>query len=348
MQREAAEANMPKAQKDANQQMRELVKSVREHKIGGEFQVRQNTITSSVINSGELNNMTSAGIPLTIKDLINPLEMGLIYDKLGIKVATGVKGQIQWPCLDSYAQVTVGGELSSAGQATLNFSKINATPVKVGIKFNVSNEAINDEAFDLVGVIQAEINKALGRVLNSRILYLSTTKPTKEAFVGPLMKLNSGGSAMEAKAQTYSFTGASNTTDFTTKEPTYKDLKKMKGKVLATGAQMAGFCYVMDAATYSFLEAQPKDAGSGRFVIEGGKIDGDPVFVTGETDYAKTIVAGCFAYVALNQHGESHLIVDPYTAADTNEVRFVYNADFSITELVSAANTKGEPFVIGS
>lgn len=336
---------------DANALMREAIKQVRSHQHDGTFVLKrdsQNTITSSVISSGDLNNMTSAGIPLTIKDLINPLEMDLIYDKLGIKVATNVKGQIQWPCLDSYIEATVGGELADAGAATLDFSKITPTPVKVGVSVEVSNEAINDESFDLVGTIIAQMNKGVGRTLNKRILYLSTTLPTKPEFVGPLMKKNSAGSAMEAAAQTYSFTGDSNTTDFTTKEPTYKDLKKIKGKALKTGASMVGFCYVMDAATFSFLEGQPKDEGSGRFCIENGKIDGDPVFLVESSDYAKKIVAGCFAYVALNGHGAANFVVDPYTKAKKNVVVFTLNVDFSLTNLISAANTKGLPFVIAS
>lgn len=350
---ETAELNREERQVEmtANQQLREAIKQVRSHQHDGTFVLKrdsQNTITSSVISSGDLNNMASAGIPLTIKDLINPLEMDLIYDKLGIKVATNVRGQIQWPCLDSYIEATVGGELADAGAATLDFSKITPTPVKVGVSVEVSNEAINDESFDLVGTIIAQMNKGVGRTLNKRILYLSTTLPTKPEFVGPLMKKNSGGTAMEAAAQTYSFTGDSNSTDFTTKEPTYKDLKKMKGKALKTGASMVGFCYIMDAATFSFLEAQPKDTGSGRFCIEGGKIDGDPVFVVDSTDYAKKIVAGCFAYVALNGHGAANFVVDPYTKAKKNVVVFTLNVDFSLTNLISAANTKGLPFVIGS
>lgn len=336
----------------ANQQLREAIKAVRTHQHDGTFELKrsnsQSIITSSVPSAGDVNNMTAAGIPLTIKDLINPLEMDLIYDKLGIKVATNVRGQIQWPCLDSYVEATVGGELADAGQVTLDFSKITPTPVKVGISVEVSNEAINDESFDLVGTIIAQMNKGVGRTLNKRILYLSTTLPTKPEFVGPLMKKNAAGTAMEAAAQTYSFTGDSNTTDFTTKEPTYKDLKKIKGKALKTGASMAGFCYVMDAATYSFLEGQPKDAGSGRFCIEGGKIDGDPVFVVENTDFAKKIVAGCFAYVALNGHGAANFVVDPYTKAKKNVVVFTLNVDFSLTNLISAANTKGLPFVIAS
>lgn len=313
----------------ANEQMREAIKQVRSHQADGDFLMKrdsQNIITSGVVASGDKNNMTAAGIPLTIKDLINPLEMGTIYDKLGLQVATGVRGNIQWPCLDTAAEVSVGGELDDAETKTLDFSKITATPVKVGISIEVSNEAINDESFDLVGVIKAQMNKAVGRTLNKRVLALSA--PTaKPAFVGPLVA--------NKQSATYTKAGA-----------TYKDVKALKAKVLKTGAQMAGFCYVMDAEMYSTLECTPKDNGSGLFIIEGGKIDGDVVFITDLAEYAGKIAAGCFAYEALNQHGEVHFIVDPYTKAKKNVTVFTLNADFSLTYLVSANNTKGAPFVV--
>ena len=331
LQIEMAMANNKREEKpvDANTQMREAIKMVRSHQADGDFLMKRaatTTITSGIIQNGEKANMTSAGIPLTIKDLINPLGMGTIYEKLGLQVATGVRGNIQWPCLDTSAEVSVGGELDEAETKTLDFSKITATPVKVGISIEVSNEAINDESFDLVGVIKEQMNKAVGRTLNKRVLALSAPS-AKPAFVGPLVS--------NKQTATYTKAGA-----------TYKDVKALKAKVLKTGAQMAGFCYVMDAEMYSTLECTPKDNGSGLFIIEGGKIDGDVVFITDLAEYAGKIVAGCFAYEALNQHGEVHFIVDPYTKAKKNVTVFTLNADFSLTYLVSANNTNGAPFVV--
>ena len=333
LQVELAMANNKREEKpvDANTQMREAIKMVRSHQADGDFLMKRaatTTITSGIIQDGEKTNMASAGIPLTIKDLINPLGMGTIYEKLGLQVATGVRGNIQWPCLDTSAEVSVGGELDEAETKTIDFSKITATPVKVGISIEVSNEAINDESFDLVGVIKEQMNKAVGRTLNKRVLALSAPS-AKPAFVGPLVS--------NKQTATYTKAGA-----------TYKDVKALKAKVLKTGAQMAGFCYVMDAEMYSTLECTPKDNGSGLFIIEGGKIDGDVVFITDLAEYAGKIAAGCFAYEALNQHGEVHFIVDPYTKAKKNVTVFTLNADFSLTYLVSANNTKGAPFVVAS
>lgn len=322
-----AQKNAPAA--NPNAQFRELVQAVRRNEIGQEFKMERDAttaITSGIIQTGEKSNMASAGLPVTINDLIRPLEGELIYDKLGIKVATGVRGQIQWPVLGSAVEATVGGETDDAGSAVLNFDKIIAVPVKVGLSIAVSNEAINDAAFDLRGTVITELAASMARTLNNRVLALAAPS-AKPAFVGPLV----------SKKQTVNFAGA---------VPTYKELKQLKGKVLKSKASMAGFCYIMDAEMYSELEATAKDAGSGRFVIENGKIDGDMVFITDLAAYSGKVAAGCFGYEALNQHGDMTFIVDPYSLAKKNQTQFTVNADFSLTYLLGANDLA--PFAVGT
>ena len=326
IEREAA-ASAPK--KSANQMLRETVKAVREGKLDGNFALTReatSTITSGIIQGGEKTNMESAGIPVSIQDIIKPLDAELVYNKVGLKVQTGVRGKIQWPVLDNSIEVSVGGELDTVDTKVLEFDKITTTPYKLGISVEVSNEAINDEAFDLIGLITEQIGRGTGRTLNKRLLALSAPS-VKADFVGPLV----------SHKQTVTFAGA---------VPTYAELKALKGKVLASNASMAGFCYSMDAAMYSALEATPKDAGSGRFVIEGGKIDGDVIFLTDLTEYANKVVCGCFAYEALNQHGTTNFIVDPYTQAKKNITVFTLNADWSLTYLVRPKDKA--PFAVGS
>lgn len=326
IEREAAAA-APK--KSANQLLRETVKAVREGKVDGNFVLTReatSTITSGIIQASEKSNMESAGVPVSIQELIKPLEAELVYSKVGLKVQTGVRGKIQWPVLDNSIEVSVGGELDTVDTKVLEFDKITTTPYKLGISVEVSNEAINDEAFDLIGLITEQIGRGTGRTLNKRVLALSAPS-VKADFVGPLV----------SHKQAVTFAGA---------VPTYAELKALKGKVLASNASMAGFCYIMDAAMYSALEATPKDAGSGRFVIEGGKIDGDVIFLTDLTEYANKVVCGCFAYEALNQHGATNFIVDPYTQAKKNITVFTLNADWSLTYLVRPKDKA--PFAVGS
>lgn len=306
--------------KSKNQQWREVINGVRNHTVDGDFRITRE-VTSGIINTGDVNNMESAGLPLTINDLIEPLEMDLIYGNLGIKIATGVHGQIMWPYLDTVAEVTVAGETVELGDTNLDFSKITAVPQRVGISIAITNEAINDASFDLQGEVTSQIRKSLARALNKAVIGNTAIGQ----LVGPFASGN---------VEAVTFEG---------EMPTYKELLKMPGVVAGKGVQMSGFCYIMNTVTYFTLMATPITEGDSRTIIENGRIAGYPVFLTDSEKIADGCVyAGCFGYAALNQHGETHFIIDPYTAAKKNEVVFTLNADWSLTTL------RNEAFVVGA
>lgn len=305
--------NMKNAQsreeKSANQLMRE---ALREAKRDGqaEFALKRE-ITTSTIDTGGL-------IPLTIKDILPPLEMGLIFDKIGVPIQTGVTGNLQWPVMgDGEAEIL--GETEELTDSTVDFSKINAVKTRMGVSFTVTNQAINDSDVDLVALIQQEARQRIRRVLN-RVMF------SHQDFTG-----NFHGPFAGAKAQG-TFDGA---------VPTYKELLEMKGKVAETGVEMEGFCYVMSETMKAALEATPIDAGSGRMVIENGSIAGYPVFTTAYINYGSDknkadveyVAAGVYTYLAVNQYGELRMVVDPYTKAKKDEVVITLNADWSMTTL---------------
>lgn len=305
--------SQPKTEKTANQLMREALREAkREGKA--EFALKRE-ITTTSIDAGGL-------IPLTIKDILPPLEMGLIFDKIGIPIQTGVTGNLQWPVMgDGEAEIL--GETEELSDSTVDLSKINAVKTRVGVSFTVTNQAINDSDVDLVALIQQEARQRIRRVLN-RVMF------SHQNFTG-----NFHGPFAGAKAQG-TFAGA---------VPTYKELLEMKGKVAETGVEMEGFCYVMSETMKATLEATPIDAGSGRMVIENGTIAGYPVFTTAYINYGSDkskadvqyVAAGVYTYLAVNQYGELRMVVDPYTKAKKDEVVITLNSDWSMTTLRSEA-----------
>lgn len=280
-----------------------------------EFVLQREINTTATIDAGGL-------IPLTVKDVLPPLEMGLIYDQIGVPVQTGVVGNLQWPVLGS-VEADIVGETIELTDKKLDLSKINAKQVRIGISFTVSNQAINNSTVDLMALIQQQARAGLRRTLNRAMF-------SHENFTGDFHGPYAG-----AKANG-TFAGA---------VPTYKELLAMKGAVAETGVEMVGFCYVMSEAMKATLEATPIDAGSGRMIIENGRIAGYPVFTTEFINYGsgKTkadveyIAAGVYGYLALNQHGELRMVVDPYTQAKKDCVVITLNADWSLTTLRSEA-----------
>lgn len=313
----------PEVKKSVNTLLRE---ALNEAKKSGktEFVIQREINTTLTIDEGGL-------IPVTVKDVIEPLEMGLIYGQVGIPVQTGVVGNIQWPVLGT-VEAEIVGETVELTDTELDLSKINAKQVRVGISFTVSNQAINNADVDLVALIQNQARQGLARILN-RVAF------SHENFTGDFHGPFAG-----AKAQV-TFAGDT---------PTLKELLGMKGAVAGEGVQMIGFCYVMSEAMKAKLEATSVDAGSGKMIIENGRIAGAyPVFTTEYINYGSNktkageeyIAAGVFAYLPLNQHGELRMVVDPYTQAKKDCVVITLNSDWSMTTLRKEAFALGKTTV---
>lgn len=308
-------AAKPREEKTQNAMLREVMSDVVSKGGKAELAITKREWTAGI----DVAELTDGGmIPLTIKDVLPALEMGLIYDKVGIPVETGVVGDIQWPVMGA-VEATVKGEKESLSDSGIDMSKVVAKKVRVGITIPVTGSSITSTSYDLLGFIQNQARMGFTRLLN-RVIF-SHQNFTSD-FHGPFAGAKASGS----------FAGAT---------PTYKELLAMKGKVFAEGVEPVGFCFVMSENMKSALEATPIDAGSGRMIVENGTINGYPVFTTEFINYGSDkakagveyIAAGCFGYLPTNQYGDLRVVVDPYSRAKEDIVQVTINGDWSITTL---------------
>lgn len=304
----------PKAEKSNNQMFREVLREAR--KEGKTEIALKREVTSTLVDNGGL-------VPLTIGDIVPANEFGLIYDKIGVKVQTGVTGKLQWPVMGN-GDAEIEGETEELSDSTLDFSKVTAIKTRVGVSFSVTNQAINDSEVDLISLVQDEARQRLRRTLN-RVMF------SHQNFTGNFHGPFAGGKVQGT---------------FKAAVPSFAELLEMKGKVAEEGVEMEGFCFVMSETMKATLEATPVDNGSGRMIIENGRIAGYPVFTTAYINYgsnktkadkAEYIAAGVFTYLALNQYGEMRMTVDPYSKAKKDEVVITLNSDWSMTTLRSEA-----------
>lgn len=307
----------PNAQKSKNALLREAFQGA----MGS--QQKEFAVKREWVDGIEMADVTAGGmVPLTIKDILPPLEMGLIWDKVGIPVETGVIGDISWPVMGS-VEASILGEKEELTDTGVVLSNIKPKKERVGITIPITYQAINDTNSNLLGIVQTQARMGITRLLN-RVAF--SHQNFTSTFHGPFAG---------AKAQG-SFAGA---------VPTLKELLEMKGKVAATGVEMSGFCYVMSENMKAVLEATPIDAGSGRMIIENGTIKGYPVFTTEYINYGSDkskagveyIAAGCFGYLAVNQYGDLRIVVNPYSRAKEDIVEVTINGDWSITTLRTEA-----------
>ena len=262
-------------------------------------------------------------VPLTIGEIIEPLEKGLILDKVGCKVQTGMVGAWQFPVVAGGVEAELQDENVELTDKTIDISKIAPTPRRVGISIPVSNRAIDQSGGVILDIVRKQLSMALQRLLN------------KWMFNKTQVSKASDGCFVKAYAEpAVTCAGAT---------PTWAEVLQIEAKVLGAGIIPDGTAaWVCTSSMYAALKAAPKDAGSGRFIVEDGMIDGYPVFIT-EYVEKDMLGFGVFSYELVGQFGEMRMTVDSTSAAvaKKNLTYFVFNTDFDMLTL------REEAFAVG-
>ena len=245
-------------------------------------------------------------VQLTIGDIIGPLEKGMILDKVGCHIQTGLTDDWCYPVIEA-VEASVAGESVAISDSDIEISAVKPTPQRIAITVPVTRTALAMTDDRLYGVVTTSIQKAILRTLN-KWMFQRTAIATgvNGLFVDPTTVKEFNG------------------------EPTYAEVCGLVGDVDSTGivpTETAGF--VMNNAMRATLKAIPRVAGGERMIIENDMIDGVPVYVTEYAD-ANTIEYGYFSYALVGQFGDSTLIVDPYTKAAKNQIQFTLNSFWDI------------------
>ena len=265
----------------------------------------ENTINlraASVIDKADAQPL----VQLTIGDIIGPLEKGMVLDKVGCRIQTGLTEDWAYPVVEA-VEATVAGEAVAISDSDIEISAVKPTPQRVAITVPVTRTALAMTDDRLSEIVISSLQKAIQRTLNDW-MFARTAIATgvNGLFVNP--------------GTTTKFTGAA----------TYADVCGLVGAVDSTGiVPSATAAFVMNNAMRAALKSTPRVAGGDRMIIENDMIDGVPVFVT-EYAPANTIYYGYFSYALVGQFGDATLIVDPYTLAKKNQVQFTLNSFWDI------------------
>lgn len=313
---------------DKNAKLRELF---------GERGNKREILLNPASGNTAANIAASGAINLSIHELIPTLHEGLGLPST-LKVVTGVTGNEVWPVSINDVEMEEVGEVEALKDQVVDFAKITPNAKRVGLKVPVSNMAIDNAAFDLMGFIQQKFDLALRKYLAKKIYSQAQWTGNK----GP-------------------FSGLSPKGTITIGAGAYKSILKAVAEFSDKGFYEGGVVLVMDRATEAELKATPKIEGAaGGFVIENGLCAGYPYVLShyintelsGSNLVAKSskvIGIGYFEWFALQQHGEVRLVIDPITQADKNVTRVVLNTAWSMTDLsvyINGANNTTQAFAL--
>ncbi|MBQ8550209.1 MAG: phage major capsid protein [Clostridia bacterium] len=265
-------------------------------------------------------------IPVQEQEMLKPIRLGLIYDKVGLNIRSGLIGTLRWP-KHSKAVAQFADEAERLSDSKIDWGKLETSGYRLGIAIPVTREELEDSHGIVENVVKEEMPAAIVDEINAALFtttkdYTAKDGSTKQRKVyGPFVK------------------AAETVTNFAAAVPTRKELLKIVAKV-ASSVKMIAPCWIMTEAMKAELRDVKVDEGSGRFLCENDMILGYPVFTTNAIG-ADYIGFGDWSYQAAGFFGDMNLVVDPYTLARNNAVDFVLNTRFGTVTL------REEAFVLG-
>ena len=265
-------------------------------------------------------------IPVAEQEMLKPIRLGLIYDKVGLNIRSGLIGTLRWP-KHSKAVASFADEAERLTDSKVDWDKLETSGHRLGIAIPVTREELEDSHGIVENVVKEEMPAAIVDEINAALFtttrdYTAKDGSTKQRKVyGPFVK------------------AAETVTNFASNVPTRKELLKIVASV-ASKVKMIAPCWIMTEAMKAELRDVKVDTGSGRFLCENDMILGYPVFTT-EAIGADYIGFGDWSYQAAGFFGPMNLVVDPYTLARKNSVDFVLNTRFGTVTL------REEAFVLG-
>lgn len=286
-------------------------------------------------------------IPLTINDILQPLEEGLILSKLGLPLRTGLAGDYCWPTV-SGIEAEVAGEAVKLTDKEIEFGKIVPNPQRVGVTIKITSQTITQTVGVAYEVIRQQLPMAVTRTLNKMMFTTDDSKTHK--LVGPFQSIVKETPVLISSLKTKTQKKAARFIQFAYDIPTYKELVMMRALTLFKGIEASYMCYIMDEYTKAILETTdrgyegPDNPGAtGRFIVENNQIAGVPIFTTNyiNTESKTYIGFGSFGYEPLGQFGQQRFIINPYTDDTSDVVRLTLNGDWAMTTLRDEAFTLG-------
>lgn len=271
-------------------------------------------------------------IPVNEQEMLKPLRAGLIYDKVGITIRTGLVGTLRWPKHGKAVAKWVG-EKEKLTESAIDWDKITVTHKRLGVAIPVTRQELFDSEGTVESVINAEMPQAVTDKINEALFTTDANATVYGPFVnaGKADEKDDDGKVVKTYCKKQVFAGA---------VPTRKELLKMKAMVAKAGISPSGCCWVMTEDMKAELEDVPVDKGSGRFLCENDRILGFPVFTT-DVIGEGNIGFGDWSYQAAGFFGQMNLVVDPYSLSLEDSTRFVLNTDFGTVTL------RPEAFVLG-
>ncbi len=306
---------------DRNKQYREYLQAVRQKREDATITLAPKTPKdgSSIAESGAIN--------LRIEDIIDTKENGL-GRPAGQSFITGVEGDVLYPYSLNDVEMEEVGEVDAINDQALDFDNIKVQSRRVSLSVGISNKAIDNFAFDLVGYVLYKVAKAWE-------IYFAKKNYSHAAWTG-----NKGAFSL-VLPETITFDNTIGA-----------QIDEKFGEIAEAGFDDLGVVVLSPRMEAKLKHTFEGNGVAAHAIIENGLCCGHPYVSTKHVNYKlngsgkyvkdtdEYIGIGLFQYLPIQQHGEVRQTVDAVSAAvaKQNKTVVVFSTEISITELSKLVN----------
>lgn len=250
--------------------------------------------------TGDNGDFGSALVPTDIR-MINDFVPKLFLEDLGANFLTGLTGNLTLPINKSFEL----DWLDENEAVTLKASEFNGPtlkPKRAAAGVMISNQLMLQSSVDVETLIINNFRSAAKRAIERAAI-------NGDGIKQPLGLLNIPGINLS------SVVGA--------KAPEYADILELKGLVRNADSTDISLGFLSDSVLASVLEGVKKDAGSGRFLLEEGKLGGMKHVASSlvpELAGNHPLIYGDWSQMSIGQWGGANFTVDPYTQAGSGAI----------------------------
>lgn len=233
-------------------------------------------------------------------NILEPLRANLVMAQAGATYMNGLVGNVSIPVY-SGSNVGWAGEVDAATDGAGRFSEVNLEPKRLTAFIDISKQFLIQDSVSAEEMLKNDIVRAISNELEKTILGNAAGSNTKPAGV---------------------FNGV--TADTTALD--FKGIVDME-QALEDKNVTGNLAFIVAPNVKATLKTTLKSTGVSGYLMEGGEVDGIPVYSTSSCT-SKGMVLGNFSDYVIGQWGGIDLTVDPYTQAASGKVRLVINAYF--------------------
>lgn len=322
------------------------INAVRSGKVDGIFAEAQAEGEKEVRNAGISVNSNAIYIPSNFRNfsvtgdsgakggnlvatekgsIIESLFEGSLLDKMGATRFLGLTGNLDLPKGGKVTSVwrTENQEVSASDH---NIGQVSLRPNRLATRMNVSNQLMAQSSSDIEAYLRGEIEKSIAKALDEKYIeYLLASADVQNVAMGV-----SGDTITYAKVQEF-----------------IEKVGKAEGDVENSK-------FLINYDLHSALKSLPKDAGSSKFVLEDGRIDGFEFIVTNRMPSNLTksggtglsaMAFGKWSDAVVASWGGIELIVDPYSRAQFGETVLNLNSFFDLKDIYAESKAVSKDIV---